>query len=143
MAQKEKEALSLRLVSRSYHVQITAGKNKALLLEVKNTGNKTINDIELSALQPEGWIVDFEPDRIASLNPAETKVAQVTIETPPKSAKETHEIILRADSIAVHRALSVWMTVEAQEGMWLWVGGILATLVVAGFATIFLRFGRK
>ncbi len=143
MAQAEKEDLSLRLVSHSNYAEITAGKTKVLLLEVKNTGITAVNDIELSALQPEGWIVDFEPDRIASLNPANSGVVKVTIQTPPKSAKERHEIILRADSIAVHRAISVWMTVEAAEGMWLWVGGILAVLVAAGFVVIFLRFGRE
>jgi uncharacterized membrane protein len=142
-AQEEKEDLSLRLVSRSNYAEITAGKTKVLLLEVKNTGNKAINDIELSALQPEGWIVDFEPGRIASLNPADSEVVKVTIETPPKAAKERHEILLRADSIAVHRAISVWMTIEAPEGTWLWVGGVLAAVVVAGFVLIFLRFGRE
>ena len=142
-AQEEKEDLSLRLVSHSNYVQITAGKNKALLLEVKNTGNKAINDIKLSALQPEGWIVDFEPERIASLTAANSEVVEVTIQTLPESAKERYEIMLRADSIAVHRAISVWVTIEAQEGKWLWVGGILATLVVAGFVAIFVRFGRK
>jgi uncharacterized membrane protein len=137
------EDLSLRLVSHSNYAEITAGKTKVLLLEVKNTATKTINDIELSALQPEGWIVDFEPERIASLNPSNSEVVKVTIKTPPTSAKERHEIILRADSIAVHRAVSVWMTVEAPEGLWLWVGGILAALAAAGFVVIFMRFGRE
>jgi uncharacterized membrane protein len=143
MAQQEKEDLSLRLLSHNYYTEITAGKTKVLLLEVKNIGGKAIHNIELSALQPEGWMVDLEPDRIASLDPEDSIVVKVTVETSPKSAKDSYEIILRADSIAVHRAISAWMTVEAPEGMWLWVGGILAALVVAGFVVIFMRFGRE
>jgi uncharacterized membrane protein len=142
MAQQGRQDLSLRLVSRSNYAEITAGESKVLLLEVKNVGTTTIDGVELSALQPEGWTVDFDPDRIASLGPEDSQVVEVTLHTPPKSTKERHEVILRADSDAVHRALSVWMTVEAREGMWLWVGGILAVLVAAGFALIFWRFGR-
>jgi uncharacterized membrane protein YdcZ (DUF606 family) len=33
--------------------------------------------------------------------------------------------------------------VEPPEGRWLWVGGILAAVVVAGFVVIFMRFGRE
>jgi hypothetical protein len=69
-------------------------------------------------------------------------VVKVSIQTSPKSAKERYEIILRADSATVHRAISAWVTIEAPEGRWLWVGGILAALLVAAFVVIFVRFGR-
>jgi uncharacterized membrane protein len=69
-------------------------------------------------------------------------VAEVTVKTPAKSEKDRYEILLRADSATVHRATSVWMMVEPQEGRWLWVGGIVAVLVIAVFIVIFVRFGR-
>ena len=142
LAQAGRQDLSLRWVSSSNYAEITAGETKVLLLEVKNSGTEAIREIELSALPPEGWVVGFEPDRISSLNPADSIVVKVTIDTPPKPAQERHEILLRADSVDVHRAISVWMTVEGREGMWLWVGGILAAVVIAGFVLIFIRFGR-
>jgi uncharacterized repeat protein (TIGR01451 family) len=142
-AQEERRALSLRLVSRSNYAEITAGETKVLLLEVTNTGNTTIEDIELSALLPEGWKADLEPARIVSLDPANSQVVQVTLETPSESAKERHEIILRADSATVHRAISVWMELETPPGRWRWVAGILAAVVIAGFAILFWRFGRE
>ena len=142
VAQRQQDSLSLRLLSNDYYTEITAGESKVLLLEVKNTGSNTVDDIELSAIPPESWTVDLEPARIASLNPEESLVVEVTVKTPATSERERREIILRADSAAVHRAISAWMTVEPPEGRWLWIGGILAVLVVAGFVIIFMRFGR-
>jgi uncharacterized membrane protein len=142
LAQGEKDALFLRLLSRDTYTEITAGESKVLLLEVENIGNNVLQEIELSALSPEGWRVDLEPARITSLSPAESTVVQVSIQTSPKSEVERHEIILRADSATVHRAISAWVTIEPPEGRWLWVGGILAAVVVAGFVVIFMRFGR-
>jgi uncharacterized membrane protein len=142
LAQQQKVDLSLRFLANDYYTEITAGETRILLLEVKNTGSKAIDNIELSVLPPEGWTIGLEPDRIASLNPADSQVIKVTVQTPSKSAKERHEIILRADSTAVHRAISAWMTIEPPAGRWLWVGGILAALVAAGFVVIFWRFGR-
>ena len=69
-------------------------------------------------------------------------MVKVTIETPAQPARESHEVILRADSVDVHRAISVWMMVEGRQGTWLWVGGLLAVVVIAGFVLIFVRFGR-
>jgi len=142
MAQSQRDYLSLRLLSHDTYTEITAGETKVLLMEVENIGDNAIRDIELSALSPEGWRVDLEPARIPSLNPADSTVVKVSIQTSPKSAQERHEIILRADSATVHRAISAWVTIEAPEGRWLWVGGILAALVVAAFVVIFVRFGR-
>jgi uncharacterized membrane protein len=142
LAQGGRQDLYLRLVSRSNYAEITAGETKVLLLEVRNSGTQAIDKIELSALPPEGWRVEFEPDRITGLNPENSIVVEVTIETPVESAQERHEIILRADSAAVHRAISVWMTVEGREGTWLWVGVLLAGVAIAGFVVLFIKFGR-
>jgi uncharacterized membrane protein len=142
LAQGGREDLSLRLVSRSNYDEITAGESKVLLLEVRNTGTQTLDEIELSALPPQGWRVEFEPDRIVSLNPENSIVVEVRIETPLEPAQERHEIILRADSADVHRAISVWMTVEGRKGTWLWVGVLLAAVAIAGFVVLFVRFGR-
>ena len=142
LAQGGRQDFYLRLVSRSNYAEITAGESKVLLLEVKNTGTVATGEIVLSALPPEGWSVEFEPDRIVSLNPENSIVVEVTIETPSQSTKGRHEIILRADSGGVHRAISVWLTVEAREGTWFWVGALLAAVVIAGFIVLFIKFGR-
>jgi uncharacterized membrane protein len=141
-AQQQKQDLTLRFLADDYYTEITAGETQVLLLEVRNIGSQAIRDIELSSLPPEGWTIDLEPDRIAALNPADSQVIEVTVQTPSRSGKERHEIVLRADSASVHRAISAWITVEPPAGRWLWVGGILAVVVVAGFVVIFVRFGR-
>ena len=142
LAQEEKPDLSLRLLTNDYYTEITAGETKVILLEIRNTGSTAILDIELSAIQPQGWTADFEPDRIAVLNPADSIVTKVTVRTAPKSAQERYEVILRADSTAVHRAVSTWLMVVPPEGRWLWVGGIIAAVVIAAFGVVFWRFGR-
>ena len=114
LAQGGRQDLSLRWISHSNYVEIAPEETKVLLLEVRNTGTEAVREIELSALHPEGWRVTIEPDRIAALNPADSIVVEVTIQTPQQPAQERHEIILRADSSTVHRATSVWVTVETR-----------------------------
>ncbi|MBA7683715.1 hypothetical protein ES703_92096 [subsurface metagenome] len=142
MAQEEKGGLSLRCTP-SDHIRITAGSDKVLLLEVKNTGTKRIDDIVFSALKLEDWLIEFKPERIASLSSEESVIVDVTIKPPHKTAERTHQITLRADSITADRAISIRIWVESPKRMWLLIGGILAVVVVAVFVIIFLRFGRQ
>jgi len=142
LAQGEKINLDLSLVDR-YDNRVTAGENATFFLEVRNSGNKMITTIRLSSIEPEGWIVDFKPSTIDSLSPGNFQTLELNIKPGDKADEGGYTVTLIADASETRRVLDIWLTVEAPEGYWLWIGGIILLLVVAGFIIVYLRFGRE
>ena len=142
-AQGEKIDLSLSLVSGGYPDRVTAGENVTFFLEIRNTGNKTITNIRLSSIEPEGWTTDFNPSTIGSLSPENFQTLELNIRTGDKAAEGGYKVTLIADANEIRRVLDIWLTVEAPKDYWLWIGGIILLLVVAGFIVVYRRFGRE
>lgn len=142
LAPGEKISLDLSLVG-SYKNRVTAGENATFFLEIRNSGNKMITNIRLSSIQPEGWVVDFKPSTIDSLSPENYQTLELNIKPGDKAAEGSYTVTLIADASETRRVLDIWLTVEAPEDYWLWIGGIILLLVVAGFIIVYLRFGRK
>ncbi|MFC2011409.1 NEW3 domain-containing protein [Chloroflexota bacterium] len=143
LAQEEKIGLSLSLVSGRYYTEVTAGENVTLFLEVRNTGNKTITNIRLSSIKTKGWVVTFKPGTIDYLSPENFQTLEVNIKPGDKTAEGNYKVTLVADASETRRVLDIWLTVEVPEGYWLWIGGIILLVVVAGFIIVYLRFGRE
>ncbi len=135
-------SLDLLLVGR-YDNRVTAGENATFFLEIRNSGNKTITNIRLSSIQPEGWVIDFKPSTIASLSPENFQTLELNIKPEDKAAEGGYTVTLIADASETRRVLDIWLTVEAPKGYWLWIGGIIVLLVVAGFIIVYRRFGRE
>jgi len=142
LAQAEKIDLTLRLVSDSYYNRITAGKDKTLFLEIGNSGNKAITNIRLNADKPEGWIVEFKPERIDYLDPGSFQTADIIIKPSSNATKGDYVVTIIAEASETRRVTSIYVRVESAS-FWVWVGAGIAALVVAGFVIIFMRFGRQ
>ncbi len=135
-------SLDLLLVGR-YDNRVTAGENATFFLEIRNSGNKMITNIRLSSIEPEGWTTDFKPSTIDSLSPENFQTLELNIKPEDKAAEGSYTVTLIADASETRRVLDIWVTVEAPEGYWLWIGGIILLLVVAGFIIVYRRFGRE
>ncbi|MFH0914310.1 MAG: NEW3 domain-containing protein [Chloroflexota bacterium] len=142
LAQENRVDLALNLVSGRYPTEVKAGRDNSFYLEVRNTGNKTVTNIKLSSDNPEGWAVTIKPAQIDSLTSGSLQTVNINIKPDEKAAKEDYRIILIADASEIRKVEIIWLRVESAS-FWLWVGGIVAAVVVAGFVFIFLRFGRK
>jgi len=134
--------LDLLLVGR-YNNRVTAGENATFFLEIRNSGNKMITNIRLSSIQPERWVVDFKPGTIDSLSPKNFQALELNIKPEDKAVEGSYTVTLIADASETRRVLDIWLTVEASEGYWLWIGGIILLVVVAGFIIVYRRFGRE
>jgi len=143
LAQGEKLGLSLWLVSGPYDNKVTPGKDNAFFLEVRNTGNQALTDIRLSSVKPEGWVINFKPGRIDYLAPSNFQTVDVNIKPPVKTRERRYTVTLVAETNEVRKVEDIWLGVEAPRGTWLWVGGIIVLVVVAGFIVVFRRFGRQ
>ena len=142
LAQEEKIDLTLRLVNGRYYNEVESGKENILYLEIRNTGNRAITNIRFSSVKPEGWVIDFKPGNIDYLGPGNFQTVDVSIKPPDRTTEERYKVTLIAESNEIRKVLGIQTTVEAPEGYWLWIGGILLLVVVAGFIIVFLRFGR-
>ena len=143
LAQAEKIDLTLRLVSDSYYNRITAGKDKTIFLEVGNTGNKGITNIQLYADLPEGWAVEFRPGLIDYLGPGSFQAVDVILRPATNAAKGEYTVALIAEANERRRVTSIFVRVESASLLWVWMGAGVAALVIAGFILIFMRFGRQ
>jgi len=141
-AQDRQIDLTLKLVSHRYRIDVTAGKDNNFFLEVNNIGNLAITGIKLSADEPEGWVVEFNPANIDRLAPGSLQTVDVNIRPPGNISGGERVINFIADANEIRKAERIWVTAKLASS-WVWVGVIGVLIVVAIFALIFVRYGRQ
>jgi len=90
-----------------YNTEIyTTAKQGIFTMNVKNTGNARATNIVFTSERPKGWTVEFDPDRVASLDLSETKRVDATIILPPDADAGDFfvTLIATADGIAPVKA---------------------------------------
>ncbi len=143
LAQEGKVDLTLRLVPGDYYNRVAAGQDNTFFLEIRNTGNKAVTNISLAADKLEGWVIEFSPREIDYLGPGSLQTVDVNIKPDGKAVKGDYRVILIATANEIRKVASIWVRVETASSFWLWVGAIVAFVVVAAFVAIFVRFGRQ
>lgn len=143
LAQAEAIDLTLTVVYGPNYSRLEAGKDNILFLEIRNTGNKPITDIRLSSVKPEGWAIDFKPAKIDSLVPGSLQTIEVNVKPPKEAAGRRYYLTIVAETNEFRREQNTWGRVERPKGRWLWIGVIVLLVVVAGFAIVFVRIGRR
>jgi uncharacterized membrane protein len=143
LAQAEKTALTLRIASDNYYDNLTAGQGKTIFLEVGNNGTTELTNIRLSADSPKGWTVTFSPSLIDNLAPGSFQTVDVVLKPADNAAKGGYNITLIAEANETRSVTAYFVNVKSSSLLWVWIGIGLAALVIAGFAFIFIRFGRQ
>ena len=129
--------------SERYNTTATAGRENHFSLEVGNLGTAPIDRIDFSSDNPEGWNIDFVPDRVDSLEAFSTKTVDIIIEPPPDTIAGDYIVSLRASGVqATSSKMDVRVTVETPT-VWGWVGVVIIVLVISGLVVIFMRFSRR
>ncbi|MGQ9735175.1 MAG: COG1470 family protein [Thermaceae bacterium] len=127
-----------RLSGRAY-----AGRENLVKLLVKNTGSAPIRDLSFSSIEPSGWEVKWEPEKIEVLEPDQEKEITARIKPSPKAVAGDYMVTLSArGEEGVSESLDYRVTVLTST-LWGVVGVGLAAvgLLVLGFAVN--RFGRR
>ncbi len=119
-----------------------AGRDSTVKLVVKNSGSAPARDVELSASEPSGWKVSFEPQRIDQIPVNEQKEVTATIRPSAKAVAGDYMVTLRASAGDVSTSADFRVTVLTST---LWgIGGIAlvaVALAVVGLAVS--RYGRR
>ncbi|GLV47405.1 ABC transporter substrate-binding protein [Thermus sp. LT1-2-5] len=123
--------------------QVVAGRENPVKLLVKNEGSAPAKNLSFSAMEPSGWEVKFEPDKLESLDPGQEQEITARIKPSPKAVTGDYMVTLSlSGDEGVSESLDYRATV-VRSSLWGLVGvGIMAVaLLVLGFAVN--RFGRR
>ena len=126
-----------------YDTTTTAGKDGYFSLKIGNLGTAPIDKINFSSEKPEGWTIEFKPDKVESLEALTTQTVDITIKTPPETIAGDYMISIRASGAqATSDKLDIRVTVKTPT-VWGWVGVIIIAIVIIGLVFTFMRFSRR
>ena len=136
-------SMDLVLSHNVYYHEVTVGKDNIFSISISNTGSGTLTNIKFSTDKPEGWVIEFRPEKIDSLMSGSSEKIEVNIKPAAKAAAEYYQVILIAEANQTRVTTNMEVFVEKPKGAWIWVGAVIAFLVIAGFTGIFLRLNRR
>jgi uncharacterized membrane protein len=127
-----------------YNTKAKAGRDNIFSITVNNLGSDAIDDIKFTSDTPQGWSVEFEPDKIEVLEAIiGEQTVNVNIKPPSKTIAGDYMISLRASGKQTSAdEMSIRVTVETPT-LWGWVGVAIILIVVIGLIFIFMRFSRR
>jgi uncharacterized membrane protein len=126
-----------------YNMDAKSGKDNIYSIEIGNLGTAPIDNIKFSPTKPEGWTVDFTPEKIDLLEAFDSQVVDVNIKPPQDSIAGDYQIKLRASGEqASTEEMTIRVTVESPP-TWQWVGVAIIVIVIAALIFIFMRFSRR
>ena len=135
--------LALVSATERYNTEAEAGKDSYFSVEVGNLGTAAINDITFSSTKPEGWTIEFTPDKVDSLEAIDSQTIDVNIKPPAETIAGDYSITLRASGKQISAdEIRIRVTVETPT-IWGWVGVGIILIVIAGLVVIFMRFSRR
>ncbi len=138
-----KYVLKLVPTNERYNTKATAGKDNIFSIDVNNLGTAAIEKIEFKSSKPEGWTIEYSPEKIERLEAFDTKTVDVNIKPPPKTIAGDYMIGISASGQQESaKEIDIRVTVETPT-IWGWVGVVIIVLVFAGLVVIFMRFSRR
>ncbi len=135
--------LALASATERYNTEAEAGKDSYFSVKVGNLGTAAVDDIQFSSTNPEGWKIEFSPEKIDSLEAISTQTIDVNIKPSTETIAGDYSITLRASGKqATSDEILIRVTVESPT-IWGWVGIGIILVVIAGLVVIFMRFSRR
>ncbi len=124
------------------NTEAVAGEENHLAIKLVNSGSAAIESIIFTSINPEGWSITYNPEKVENLAPRLTQEVDVIIKPPPKTIAGDYAITIRADSEEIRDSLELRVTVLTPT-IWGWVGIAIVIVVIAGLAILFRQLGRR
>lgn len=126
-----------------YNTTARAGEDNIFSIKVRNLGTDAIDNVKFSPTNPDGWSMEFTPEKIDVLEAIDEQTVEVNIKPPPKTVAGDYMVSLRASGKQTSAdEMDIRVTVETPT-IWGWVGVVIIVIVVIGLAVIFMRFSRR
>jgi len=118
------------------------GKTSNVSIYVKNTGTANNNDISFMSFKPENWKVEFNPEKIDSLNPGDFKQVEISITPNDEALVGDYSVTIKVESEKVSKDIEFRVTVKASAA-WAWIGILIIIGVIGGLTFLFHKLGRR
>lgn len=126
----------------------SAGAGTTQELDIENTGTGALTGVSVTATQPTGWKVDFNPKTLDAIAPGAKGVITATITPAGEAVAGDYVVTFNAtstaagDAPAARSTADIRFTVETSP-IWALVGlGVIAVIVLALFY-VFRTYGRR
>ncbi|MCS7067665.1 MAG: NEW3 domain-containing protein [Meiothermus sp.] len=119
-----------------------AGRENPVKLLVKNTGSAPAENVELSASEPSGWEVKFEPEKIEKIAAGKESEVTAKIKPSPRAVAGDYMLSLRASAGSASASADYRVTVQTST-LWGLVGVALIAVAVGAVGFAVSRFGRR
>jgi len=128
-----------RLSGRAY-----AGRETSVKVIVQNTGSASAHGVKLSAIEPSGWSVEFEPEQIDEIPAGHQVEVTVKIRPAEKAVAGDYMVTIKArpEETVSEKKADFRITVLTST-LWGVVGVALIAVAVGVVALAVLRFGRR
>ena len=135
--------LLARPATERYNTAATAGKDNFFSIKIANLGTAPIENVKFSTTKPEGWTIEFTPDKIDTIEAIDEQTIDINIKPPTRTVAGDYEIGIRASGKqSTAEEVKIRVTVESPT-IWGWVGVGIILIVVIGLGVIFMRFSRR
>jgi uncharacterized membrane protein len=118
-------------------------KETPLDIVIRNTGDAAAQNVRLSASEPSGWSVEFQPEEIGYIAAGSQAEATAKVKPAEKAVAGDYEITVRARPEDGSPESAEFRVTVRTSTMWgiVGVGIIAAAVVIVGLAV--MRFGRR
>lgn len=127
-----------RLSGRAY-----AGREEPLTIYIQNLGTAPARDITLSASQPTGWTVEFEPKRIDEIGAGKQVEVTAKIKPSDKAVAGDYMVTVRAQPESGANKSADFRITVLTSTLWGVAGVALIAVAVAVVGLAVMRFGRR
>jgi len=123
--------------------QAYVGSKTPLKLIVQNTGSAPARNIELSASQPTGWTVEFEPKQIAEIPNGQQVEVTANVQPAEQAVTGDYVVTFRASPEDGASKSAEFRITVLTSTFWGVVGVALIAVAVAVVGLAVMRFGRR
>jgi len=120
-----------------------AGKEKIVILILKNTGSADAKNIQLSASSPSNWKAEFTPKAVEEIAPGETATVKMTVTPSSQAITGDYGLKVSAQSKTSGNISQQFRVTIKTSSLW----GIVAILIIALGVVILLlvmkKYGRR
>jgi len=138
-----KYVLNIFPETEQYNTVARAGEDNFFAIRTQNLSSAAVDNIKFSSTHPDGWTIEFKPDKIDVMEAISDQTIEVNIKPPSKAIAGDYIINLKAAGKQISaKDIDVRITVETPT-IWGWVGVIIILIVVIGLIAVFMRFSRR
>ncbi|MBN1927201.1 MAG: hypothetical protein JW798_15315 [Prolixibacteraceae bacterium] len=122
--------------------KITAGDEKQIELQIKNTGTSPLKDVKITASAPANWSVEFDTKKIDEILAGEKTSVMATLKADKKAIPGDYIVSFNAQTPEASSKASFRVAVRTSM-LWGWIGILIIAIALGSVFILFRKYGRR